>query len=40
MVQLKFLVDEVDRLAARYPDEAAMLHVIAAAAQEAITTRG
>jgi D-alanyl-lipoteichoic acid acyltransferase DltB (MBOAT superfamily) len=40
MVQLKFLVDEIDRLAARYPDRAAMLNVIAAAAQEAIAARG
>ena len=30
MIQLKFLIDEIDRLAARDPEQAAMLHVIAA----------
>jgi hypothetical protein len=40
MIQLKFLIEELDRLAARYPGQAAMLQAIAAAAQDAIGARG
>jgi len=40
MIQLRFVLDEVEQLTSRYQDQTPMLEVIAEAAREAIDARG
>jgi hypothetical protein len=40
MIQLGFLIEQIDELVEHYPDQTAMLEVIAEAAREAIRARG